>query len=106
MNSPFKKQDNSALIAGIIISSVAAGTIAYLFTTENGNEVRKQLKEKLNGFFDKLMEKPETDNHPGHVHHESAYQNRRKVKAPKSDREKILKHEILGHHDTPGHKAE
>ncbi len=106
MNSPFKKQDNSALIAGIILSSVAAGTIAYLFTTENGNAVRKQLKEKLTKLLDKLTGKLETDTHPGHVHHETFYQNRRKVKAPKSDREKILKHEILSHHDEPGHKVE
>ena len=99
MKNPFEKRQSSALIAGIILSSVAAGTIAYLFMTENGSDVREQLKATIKGLISELTGTPAKAPHPEHIHHETAYQNKRKPKTKKSDKEKILKHEITGHHD-------
>jgi len=47
MKNPFEKQDNSGLIAAIFIGSIAAGALAYLYLTENGDHLRGDLKKKF-----------------------------------------------------------
>ena len=100
MKNPFEKKQSGALVAGVILSSLAAGTISYLFMTKNGTEVREQLKIKVKALINLLTGNP-VGKHQPHIHQETAYKNRHKPKAKKSDKEKILKGEILGHHDQP-----
>lgn len=50
MRNPFKKDNHIALIGAIVISTVAAGAIAFLFLTEIGNDTRKSLKKKVKSF--------------------------------------------------------
>jgi len=47
MKNPFKKKDNTAIIATIAVASIAAGAVAYLFLTESGNGVRAGLTKKI-----------------------------------------------------------
>ena len=47
MKNPFEKQNHTGLIAGIVISSLAAGAIAYLFLTDKGKDTRKSMKKKI-----------------------------------------------------------
>jgi len=47
MRNPFKKDNHTALIGAIVIGTVAAGAIAFLFLTEIGNDTRKSLKKKI-----------------------------------------------------------
>jgi hypothetical protein len=47
MRNPFQKQNNTALIATISIGALAAGTIAYLFLTENGGNMRGNLGRSI-----------------------------------------------------------
>jgi hypothetical protein len=46
MINPFVKEDNTGLIAAIVIGSLAAGALTYLFLTDNGNAVTGKLKKK------------------------------------------------------------
>jgi gas vesicle protein len=47
MRNPFKKDNHTALIGAIVIGTVAAGAIAFLFLTELGDDTRKSLKKKI-----------------------------------------------------------
>jgi hypothetical protein len=47
MKNPFKKKDNTAIIATIAVASIAAGAVAYLFLTDSGSDVRSGLKKKI-----------------------------------------------------------
>jgi gas vesicle protein len=47
MRNPFKKDNHVALIGAIVIGTVAAGAIAFLFLTELGNDTRRSLKKKI-----------------------------------------------------------
>jgi len=47
MKNPFEKQDNTGLIALAAAAAIAAGTLAYLYLTESGGEVRKSIRHKL-----------------------------------------------------------
>ncbi|MGY3215048.1 hypothetical protein [Mucilaginibacter sp. HD30] len=47
MKNPFKKKNNTAIIATIAVASIAAGAVAYLFLTESGSNVRSGLKKKI-----------------------------------------------------------
>ena len=47
MRNPFKKDNHTALIGAIVIGTVAAGAIAFLFLTELGNDTRRSLKKKI-----------------------------------------------------------
>lgn len=47
MKNPFEKENNSGLIAAIIIGGVTAAALAYLFLTEDGEETRATLKHKV-----------------------------------------------------------
>ncbi len=47
MKNPFKKTNNTAIIATVAVAGLAAGVVAYLFLTESGSEVRSGLKKKI-----------------------------------------------------------
>lgn len=47
MKNPFKKKDNTAIIATVAVASLAAGAIAYLFLSDNGSELRSGWKKKI-----------------------------------------------------------
>lgn len=47
MKNPFKKDHTTALIVAAAIVSAAAGTLAFLFLTEKGNETRRSMKRKM-----------------------------------------------------------
>ena len=47
MKKPFKKQDNTGLIAVVAIGAVAAGALAYLYLSEGGSKARGSIKHKL-----------------------------------------------------------
>ena len=47
MKNPFVKQNNTTLIAITAVAAVAAGTVAYLYLTEKGSEMRSLIKHKL-----------------------------------------------------------
>jgi gas vesicle protein len=90
MKNPFEKNDHKVLITGIIIGSVAAGTAAYLFLTETGTLVRQQLAghfKRMRDTFIGSEPKPDADHHIDYLQH--------KTKKTKTDREALLKHEIL-----------
>lgn len=91
MSNPFKKRKYTTLGTGLVLGSVAAGIAGYLFYTKNGAEVRNMLADKIDQlrlkFFAQQQPDGETDETPEYmVHHQ---------KAPKTDREKLLKGEIL-----------
>jgi hypothetical protein len=47
MRNPFQKPNNTALIATISISALTAGTIAFLFLTEEGENIRGNLSRTI-----------------------------------------------------------
>lgn len=47
MKNPIEKQDNTVLIVAVTIGAIAAGTLAYLYLTEGGSEVRSSIKHKF-----------------------------------------------------------
>jgi hypothetical protein len=54
MKNPFAKQNNRTLIALGVTGAAAAGAIAYLYFTENGNTTRNKISDNLGGGLDKL----------------------------------------------------
>ena len=47
MKNPFEKETNTGLIAGIVIGGVVAAGLAYLFFTQDGEELLEGLKHRL-----------------------------------------------------------
>ena len=47
MENPFKKETHNSLIAAIVIGGVAAAALAYIFLTEDGEEMLEELKHKF-----------------------------------------------------------
>jgi hypothetical protein len=47
MKNPFQKENNSGLIATVVIGGIAAAALAYLFLTEEGEKVLESLKHKV-----------------------------------------------------------
>ena len=47
MKNPFAKEDNSGLIAAMVIGSITAGLITFLYLTESGAAVRSKFKKKV-----------------------------------------------------------
>jgi DNA-directed RNA polymerase subunit M/transcription elongation factor TFIIS len=47
MKNPFEKEDNSLVIAAVAIGAIAAGAIAYLYTTRYGSIFRNKVNEKV-----------------------------------------------------------
>ncbi|MBV8389934.1 MAG: hypothetical protein JO080_09070 [Mucilaginibacter sp.] len=102
MKNPFEKSDHKVLIAGVIFGSLAAGAAAYLFLTKSGGAVRQEIA----GHFNRLLtaftggeQEPAEDHTRDYLQHP--------VKKPKTDREALLKHEIIGggHPEHEGEKG-
>ncbi|MHB8207831.1 hypothetical protein [Mucilaginibacter sp.] len=56
MKNPFVKQKNTGLIAvASVVAAAGAGTLAYLYLTESGNEVRNSISHKLKDEFKNLV---------------------------------------------------
>jgi hypothetical protein len=91
MRNPFEKERHTGLIAGLIIGSVAAATVSYLMLTGKGAVIRKDLADTFarlqNTVFGTQEQEEEED-------HSTDYLQKPR-KAPKTDREALLKHEIL-----------
>jgi hypothetical protein len=88
MKNPFEKKNNTLLIAGIALGAAAAGAAIYFF--------REEIGEFINEYLDKEHE-PLTEPDPqAYLHHPK--------KAPKTDREALLHHDILHGPDT--HESE
>lgn len=100
MKNPFEKNDHKILIAGILFGSAVAGAVAYLFLTRTGSQLRKQLTGHLGRMRDSFLG-IEPQDEP--AEQTPAYL-KNKVKPPKTDREKLEKHEIL-HEQSGGQKA-
>jgi gas vesicle protein len=100
MENPFNKKENTALIVGVIAGAVVAGAVAYLFLTDTGTQVR----QKLSGHLERVIaaitgretEEPADDPAQDYLNHPK--------KHPKTDREKLLKHEALT--DNESHDGE
>lgn len=74
-----KTNDHKLLIAGLLIGVAAAGAAVYFF--------RDELAGLTGSFLGKAPETEICDDPQAYLHHSS--------KAPKTDREKLIKHEIL-----------
>ncbi len=92
MKNPFKKKKyDAALISGVIIGSAAAGIAAYLMFTKQGKVIRQQIAGHFNSLCDNLSghhDDHDEEQHTEYMHHPN--------KKPKTDREALLKNEILG----------
>lgn len=89
MKNPFEKKDNTVLIASIVIGAVAAAGVTYLLLTETGATVRDQLAKQVDRLRNLITGAEEQREEPV-----VDYVNKR-PKAPKTDREALLKHEII-----------
>lgn len=47
MINPFKEKSNSSLITGIVVGGVVAAGLAFLFLTEDGEELLNSLKHMI-----------------------------------------------------------
>ncbi|HEY9534580.1 MAG TPA: YtxH domain-containing protein [Mucilaginibacter sp.] len=54
MKNPFKKQNNTALIALGVTGAAAAGAIAYLYLTDSGNNTRNKISDSVSETIDKI----------------------------------------------------
>lgn len=97
MKNPFEKENHTSLIAGLIIGTAAAGTAAYLIFTGKGASIRQEISSSFDRIRNTLMgiTEPEPDNHTMAYLHKPH-------KAPKTDREALLKHHILTEHGDSG----
>ncbi|MES2807337.1 MAG: YtxH domain-containing protein [Bacteroidota bacterium] len=91
MKNPFVKDRNNALIAGIIIGSVAAAAVTYLFVADRGAAMRNELCDSFTRLHDKIFGGPESEEEEDH--HQDYM--KKPHRAPKTDREALLKDQIL-----------
>ena len=91
MKNPFVKQDNSALIVAVAIGTVAAGAAGYLILSKRGAGIRKQISAQLDKLR-ALITGPEPVNE-----HAMDYLKPKK-KAPKTDKNELLHHEVIAEH--------
>lgn len=59
MGNIFSRRSNSELIVPVAIGSAAAGTLAYLFFTENGANLRHRVADRFRSWFSKPEEQPQ-----------------------------------------------
>jgi gas vesicle protein len=90
MKNPFERNDHRILIGGVIAGSIIAGTAAYLFLTETGSSVRRQVTDGVCRMKQKLFgdgAEPIVEEVPEYL--------QKPHKAKKTDREALQKNEIL-----------
>lgn len=100
MKNPFEKNDHRILIGGVIAGSVIAGAAAYLFLTETGSSVRRQVADSLSRMKESIFGhavEPVVEEVPEYL--------QKPHKAPKTTRDALKKHEIL-HEQNPDDTAE
>ena len=100
MKNPFEKNDHRILIGGAIAGSVIAGAAAYLFLTETGSAVRRQVAGSLDRMKESIFGRraePIVEEAPEYL--------QKPHKAPKTNREALKKSEIL-HEKNPNDTAE
>jgi hypothetical protein len=90
MKNPFEKRDNTVLVASVVVGSVAVGAATYFLLTEAGIKIR----ERFSNQFNSLRTRFAGGDIEQHAHPEAAYTHKRK-KSPKTNREALLKHEVL-----------
>ena len=100
MKNPFEKNDNRLLIGGVIAGSVIAGAAAYLFLTETGSSVRRQVADRLDRLKESIFGRGAEP-----IVEEVPEYRQKPHKAPKTDREALKKNEIL-HEQNPDDTAE
>ncbi|MES2376866.1 MAG: hypothetical protein V4553_09820 [Bacteroidota bacterium] len=92
MKNPFEKENHTNLIAGVIIGTAAAGVAAYLMFSGKGAVIRDEICSSFDRIRNTLM-----GTEPEHDDHAMDYLQK-PHKAPKTDREALLKHEIITEH--------
>ncbi|HEY9000989.1 MAG TPA: YtxH domain-containing protein [Mucilaginibacter sp.] len=95
MKNPFERNDHRVLIGGVIAGSVIAGAAAYLFLTETGSTIRRDVADRLDRLKQKFFgngTQPVVEGVPEYM--------QKPHKAPKTDREELKKNEIL-HEQNP-----
>lgn len=100
MKNPFEKNDHRILIGGVIAGSVIAGAAAYLFLTEAGSSVRRQVADRLDRMKESIFgpdAEPIVEEVPEYL--------QKPHKAPKTNREALKKNEI-SHEQNPNDTAE
>ena len=100
MKNPFERNDHSVLIGGVIAGSVIAGAAAYLFLTEAGSSVRRQVADRVDRLRLSIFgngAQPIVEAVPEYM--------QKPHKAPKTNRTELKKNEIL-HEENPGDTTE
>jgi gas vesicle protein len=90
MKNPFEKENHTNLIAGVIIGTAAAGVAAYLMFSGKGAVIRDEICNSFDRIRNTLMGTAESE----HEDHALDYLAK-PHKAPKTDRDALLKHQIL-----------
>ncbi|MGF7078728.1 hypothetical protein [Mucilaginibacter sp. UYCu711] len=93
MKNPFEKENHTSLIAGVIIGTAAAGVAAYLMFSGKGAVIRDEICNSFDRIRNTLMGTAEAANDD----HALDYLDT-PHKTPKTDREALLKHQILTDH--------
>lgn len=100
MKNPFERNDNRILIGGAIAGSIIAGAAAYLFLTETGTSVRRQVADRVDRLKQSIFGngvEPIVEEVPEYL--------RKSRRASRTDREALKKNEIL-HEENPGDTGE
>lgn len=100
MKNPFEKNDHRILIGGVIAGSIIAGAAAYLFLTETGSSVRRQLTDQIDRMKQSIFgstAEPIVEAVPEYM--------QKPRKARKTDREALKKDEIR-HEENPDDTTE
>jgi gas vesicle protein len=100
MKNPFERNDHRILIGGVIAGSVIAGAAAYLFLTETGSSVRRQVTDRIDRLKESIFGngvEPVVESAPEYL--------QKPHKAPKTNRGALKKNEIL-HEQNPDDTAE
>jgi len=95
MKNPFQKEDNTGIIVAAVVGAVAAGAAAYLLFTESGSSVREKIADQFNSLRNSISGSNSGEDASQQEHHHDQSYMQEPHKAPKTDREKLLKHEIL-----------
>jgi hypothetical protein len=91
MKNPFERRDNTVLVASVVVGSVAVGAATYFLLTEAGSKIRERFTNQFNSLRTRFAGGGDIEQH---AHPEAAYIHKRK-KSPKTDREALLKHEVI-----------